>query len=317
MTTTASRTANADDAPPSESSVEEARRLFRAAVEREDAGDLAGAVSLYREALAHAVSPQLLFNIASCEDRLDRLVASSSSFREAARVAEARGNEEVLREARARLQEIEKVTPRFLVRAPANQADAEIQLEVDGSPRAVSSNPILVDPGEHHLFARAADGATFEITIAVRRGDTRTVDITFPTNTAGAPAPTAAPAAETAPTITPSPPSALPILIAGSATAVLASFAVGTFVAGHAKKERYVALNETPTRENEAERIALSDEGTSLYTASTVLTVGAAAAGAATVVFVVRWLTGRNAPARAITTVLVPSARGIDLIGKF
>lgn len=274
-------------------------------------------MSLYREALAHAVSPQLLFNIASCEDRLDRLVASSSSFREAARIAEARGNDEVLREARARLQEVEKVTPRFLVRAPANQPDTEIQLEVDGSPRAISSAPILVDPGEHRLFARAPDGATFEITIAVRRGDTRTVDVTFPTNKAGAPMPPTGPAAETVPTVAPSAPSAIPILIAGSATVVLGSFAVGTFVAGHAKKERYVALNDTPTRENEAERIALSDEGTSLYTASTVLTIGAAAAGAATVVFVVRWLTGRNAPARAVTPLLVPNARGIDLIGKF
>lgn len=273
-------------------------------------------MSLYREALAHAVSPQLLFNIASCEDRLDRVVAAASSFREAARVAEARGNDEVLREARLRLLEIEKATPRFLVRAPSSEADAEIELEVDGTPRALASTPILVDPGEHRVFARASNGATFEITIGVRRGDTRTVDITFPTNKAGAPTPVAGPVAEAAP-MAPSPPSAVPIVIAGGTTAVLGAFAIGTFVAGHAKKERYISLNETPTRENEAERIALSDEGTSLYTASTVLTIGAAAAGAATVFFVVRWLAGRGAPARATSFVMVPDARGVELFGKF
>ena len=313
-----SRAARADDAPTA-ASVDEARRLFREAVEREDAGDLARAVALYREALAHAVSPQLLFNIASCEERLDHLVEAAKTFREAEDVARSRGNEEVLREARARLDQVQKVAPRILVRPPAGIDLATLEIVLDGAPVAGSAAPVLVDPGEHRLAARASDGATFEIGFAVRRGDVRTVDIAFPTSTAGAaaPAPPVSGAAE--PTLVAPPrPSAVPIVIAGGATLVLGSFAVATFVAGHAKKERYVVLNDAPTRENEAERIALADEGQSLYTASTVLTISAAVAGAATVYFLVRTLSSRG-PARAAAPWVAPQVRGrgVELGGTF
>src|SRR5687768_11502380 len=80
----APRDARADEpSSPTAASVEEGRRFFRAAVEREDAGDFEGALPLYRQALTHAVSPQLLFNIASLEERLERLLAAASTYREA------------------------------------------------------------------------------------------------------------------------------------------------------------------------------------------------------------------------------------------
>jgi hypothetical protein len=307
----ASGVARADDEPTA-ASVDEARKLFREAVEREDAGDQEGALALYRKALAHRVSPQLLFNIASCEERLDRLLDAARSFRDAERQAKTLGNEEVLLETRARLQSLEKVTPRFFVRRPPGMEDTEVLL--DGAPSFTSEGPVLVDPGDHRVVAHAPDGATFEIALAVRRGDVRTIDVVFAKSTAGTPLAGSPPAG--AEPLAPARPSFVPVAIAGGATLVLGTVAAVTFAAGSAKQDRYVELNDAPTLANEAERITLSEDGRSLYVASTVFGISAAVAGAATVFFLVRSLSGKSAPRRAATWVL-PSARGVGLGGAF
>ena len=101
----AAHPAFADEPPqePSSADRDEARRLFREAVTREDSGDHQGALKLYEDARTHAVSPQLLFNIANCEERLQRLLEAMKTFREAEAESLARGNDEVLRVTRSTL----------------------------------------------------------------------------------------------------------------------------------------------------------------------------------------------------------------------
>ena len=174
---------------------------------------------------------------------------------------------------------------------------------------------MLVEPGGQRVVAHAPDGASFEIVIAVQRGDVRTIDVLFPTSTAGTALENSAPSGP-AP-IAPARPSLVPVAIAGSASLILGTVAVVTFAAGRAKKARYVELNDAPTRDNEAERIALSDDGGALYLASTVFAISAAAAGAGAVYFLVRSLTYKPPARRAATTWLAPSAGGITFGGAF
>lgn len=283
---------------------EEARRLFREAVAREDSGDREGALELYQQARARAVSPQLLFNIAGCEEALGRLLRARTTYREAADEAKTRGNDEVLREATARLARLAETIPRVRVRLPASPP--QVTVEVDGNAVTIDEAPLLVDPGEHEIFARAEDGATFELAFVASAGEERAVDVVF-ARTTSEPGPVVR--SETKPLPAPAAPSYLPAAIAGGAALAFAAVSGATFAAGRAKKDRFEELNQTPTLANEPHREELRSDGEAFYVTSTIFGASALLAGGAAVFLFVR------AARTKASTSLAPTWGGFVLRG--
>jgi|GEM_PF-3674957 len=305
------RVAHAEGPAPQEAPIDEARRLFREAVEREDAGDLAGALALYERARLLAVSPQLLYNLASVEERLDHLVRARDLFEAAAAEAAARANEDVAREASSRAEHVAQRIPRVRLRLPPGSAGAVVTL--DSVPVDAEPDPRSVDPGEHRVFARALDGASFELAFTAAAGEERIIEVVFARR--DAPEPPNSPVPTLLEKRVPAKPSYAPAAIVGTGAVVLAGLAAATFAAGRAKKELYVERNDAPTAANLSEREELKAAGESLYTASTVFGVGAVVVGGTAVYLLVRTVSGRGTRGAARALWVMPAFGGAAVGG--
>lgn len=282
----------ADDAPnptnDARPDLEEARRLFHEAVDLQESHDVTGALERYARARAIAVSPQLLFNMASCEEALGRYLDASRAYEEARAEAALRGNEDVARAAAFRIDHLSKITPRLVVRLPERASDATLTL--DGRAIAPTSEPRPIDLGEHRVVASSERAGSFELVFTATAGESRVVEVVFPK---GVGARIDEPRAPATPAPRPAP-SYLAAGIAAGTSVVLASFASATFVAGRAYKDDYDALNAAPSDANAADRRRLKADGETMYVASTTLGVAAALAAGAAVFFFVRARVARS-----------------------
>jgi tetratricopeptide (TPR) repeat protein len=158
----------ADHADAAEPTVEEARRFFREAVALDDAGDTAGALALYRKARAVVVSPELLYDIGSCEERLGHPEEARQAYEEARDEAQARGNAEVLREANERLSHLKTASPRIVVIVPPVPTFVP-KSDTPLAPPAVRPRPSYV-PAVAAGGVSVALAAASAVTFAVGRG---------------------------------------------------------------------------------------------------------------------------------------------------
>ena len=300
------------EAPPLSPDLDEARRLFHEAVDADRALDPARALALYQRALAIASSPQILFNIASCEERLGRLQAAAKTYRAAEADAATLHNEEVAREARARLTHLDAVTPRLRLVLPADVEGIDVRL--DDVTLRITTAATLVDPGSHRLVARSADGRVFELTFHVNEREERTIEVRFATERPATPA--MRPVTEAPSPPSPPGPSYVPAIVGGAVTVVLGVLAGSTFAVGRSKKNRYQDLNAGPTPGTEDERRKLKDDGEALYVASTVFGVSAGVVGAATITLLVRAVIGKTRRSSSALWI-APVATGFRLGGSF
>jgi hypothetical protein len=314
VVTTVSGRAGAEEPSPTPAAapdLDEARRLFREAVEVDRAGDPAGALALYERARAITVSGQILFNIGSCEERLGRMLAAARSYRAAEAEAMMRHNDEVERAARTGLAHLEVVTPQVRVVLAVDLEGIEVRL--DDAVIQPSTQAIAVDPGDHHLVARAPDERVFALEFRMNERERRTIEVSFASSTGGVreiPVPVVV-------TEPPPPPSYLPVMIGGAATVVLGTVAGITFAAGRTKKDRYETLNAGPTPGSEDERRQLSDDGKALYVTSTVFGISAALAAGTTLTLLVRTAVARSKRTSASAVWVAPALSGLRLGGVF
>lgn len=294
----AARSAHADE--PSPEDLAEARTAFFEAIAREEANDLEGALASYERARAHAVSPQLLFNIAALQEKLHRLATARRTFELARDEAARRGNDEVLAEAKVRLAALAKTVPRIVIRLHESAAGARVSLDGADVDSITLGTPIELDPGKHRVFARRDDDErSFELTFEAQPSSERVIDVEIGVRHDDLAPPPKAPERTAPPPI---PRNWAAAGIAGGTTLALGVAALATGLVGHTKRNRFVELNANPSPGTLAEREELRADGQGLFTANAVLTGAAILAGGATVYFLVRTL---RAPSSRIA---LPSA---------
>jgi hypothetical protein len=258
----------------SEGELAEARRLFFEGVDAEDGGRYEDAVTLYVRASRIAVSPTLLFNIATCHERLGRLLQAEAVFERALDEARTHKDAEVESEALAKLASLKDEIPRIVLRLAPGTEGAVATL--DESPLA-TLGPERLNPGSHRLAVRSASHArTFEIVLSMEPRSERVVDVDLGPVTGGDAATRAARRTY------------VPMLVAAGSALVLGGGAIVTGLVGHTTYERYLDLNATPAPENRSEREDLRKDGQTLYVANTVLLGATVVAAAVAVYFLVR-----------------------------
>ncbi|MBL8609212.1 MAG: hypothetical protein JNL38_17925 [Myxococcales bacterium] len=278
LVTCVGRLARAQEPAAEEDALSRARAAFFEGVAAEDRRDYGAAVAAYERARAITLSPQLLFNLASCRERLGELLRARDTFEEARALAEARGAAEIEAEARARRDGVAARVPRLLLRARASAAGAAIR--VDGAPVEPGAGPVLLEPGTHRVVAEREGAGPFELTFDAAPGTERVVEIEL---------------LERRLVVVeerrPSPPSKqvnyTPAVALGGAAAVSGVVAVVTGALGYAGRDRYLELNGAPTAENRAEREELAARGNTLYVTSAIFTGVFVVAGAAAVYFTI------------------------------
>ncbi len=280
MAVTLAATAHAE---PTEAELAQARQTFQRGVAAQDDGRYADALAAYTEASRVATSPQLLFNMATCEEQLGQLLRARKDYESAVAAARARSDAEAEREALARLTAIDARIPHVLVHVPAELSDLTATL--DGQPVGIEAlSRLALDPGPHLLNVRSPSRPReFEASFDLSAGGERTFDVDL-----GSAQPIAQP--PPAPPVVPSAqphPNYLPAVFATGLTVAIGFAAIATGVAGHSSRSDYLTLNAAPTNDNLTQREDLRSTGQALYVANAILLgVTAVALGVAVYFFV-------------------------------
>jgi hypothetical protein len=160
-----------------------AEALFDRGVADLEAGRFDKACPAIQESFDLDPRPGTLFTLAECESKRGRITTAIARYEAylalyaklpADKQKKQGDRERVSREALARLA---PAAPEITVSLPAG-APAPAEVTIDGGPLATGLGaPARVDPGEHVIRARGADGATMEKRVKVAAGDRRTVEI--------------------------------------------------------------------------------------------------------------------------------------------
>lgn len=143
-----------------------ARAMFQRAIELEQAGNYATALELFRSVGEVRMTPQVRFHIASCEEKLGRLVTALGGYQLAFADADGVG-EDFKAEVERAVTRLQASIPKLVIQRGAGAEAAEIQL--DGVAIGASSVgvPVPLDPGPHAITAKAPGMLPFNQTVTV------------------------------------------------------------------------------------------------------------------------------------------------------
>lgn len=178
---------------PSKDDLDKARVAFQEGVALAAANNCAGAIVKYKSVIKVISTPQIVFNIAECEERLGKLVEAIGNYRIAASQAE--GDKKavnVLKAVGARIDDIEGRLPKLTI-TRGKGADAAA-VELDGSEVGQLGAPMPVNPGPHIVVARVSGREYLRETVTLTEKEVKTFDVKI---TVAAPPPPRVEAPET------------------------------------------------------------------------------------------------------------------------
>ena len=163
----------------SASELERGRSLFRTALSMEVAGDWAGALSRLEQVSRIKTTPQVRFHLARCKEHLGRQTEALGDYRLAEYEAAQLNATEIgaIRQAR---EELEIRVPKLIVTLNPGLAHATVELDGIAIGESKLGKEIPVDPGDHQLVVRTADGQSFVKLARVAESTTETVQIDPP-----------------------------------------------------------------------------------------------------------------------------------------
>ncbi len=179
----------ADDGPElSRAELSQARAKFQQGIELEHAGNWAGALSVFREVGQVRMTPQVRYHIATCEEKLGKLVVALGGYELALNDAEGM-QPEFIAEVEAAIQQLKARIPKLVIER-GEGADAA-SIELDGVTLGNSSIGVetAVDPGPHTISATAPGRARFTQTVTISETEVTTLSVALEPLVTDAPPP--------------------------------------------------------------------------------------------------------------------------------
>ncbi|HKO53304.1 MAG TPA: PEGA domain-containing protein [Polyangiaceae bacterium] len=194
-----------------------ARAQFQRAIELEQAGNYSTALEQFRDVGQVRMTPQVRFHIASCEEKLGRLVTALGGYQLAFADADSVGGD-FKAEVEAAVTRLEASIPKLVIVRGTGAEAAEIQL--DGVALGASSVgvPVPLDPGPHSISAKAPGALPFSQTVTIAENEQKSVDVAL-TPEPQEPRPSLA--ASAAPPVEQTNPRSIPYVIGGVGIASL------------------------------------------------------------------------------------------------
>ena len=153
-----------------------ARALFQRAIELEQAGNYTEALEHFRDVGQVRMTPQVRFHIASCEEKLGRLVTALGGYELALADAESVG-EDFKNEVDTAVTRLRASIPKLVIQRGTGAEAAEIEL--DGVALGASSVgvPVPLDPGPHSVNAKAPGSLPFAQTVTIAENEQKSVGV--------------------------------------------------------------------------------------------------------------------------------------------
>ena len=170
-------------APPAGAQTKEeldkARVAFQEGVALMAANNCAGAVAKFQAVVKVKRTPQVLFNIGECEERLGKLVSALGNFRLASAAAEGdKKAKDVASQVGQRITDLEARIPKLAIRRGSGAETATILLDGNELGASEISAEMPVDPGSHAVVAKVGDREAWSETVTLEeRGGVKTVEV--------------------------------------------------------------------------------------------------------------------------------------------
>jgi hypothetical protein len=167
-----SQTAHAQD----KKELSKARANFQRAIELEQAGNYTTALETFRDVGQVRMTPQVRFHIATCEEKLGRLVTALGGYQLAFADADSVGDDFKAEVDRA-VTRLQASIPKLVISRGAGAEAAEIEL--DGVALGASSVgvPVPLDPGPHSVNAKAPDSQPFSQTVTIAENEQKDIEV--------------------------------------------------------------------------------------------------------------------------------------------
>lgn len=156
------------------------RTIFQEGLQLEAGGNFAGALSKFQEVSLLKRTPNVLFHIAFCQEKLGQLVAAVGGYK----ITILEGGDDpksakAVQAAQEALVLLEKRVPSLTINRGKNSDLAKITL--DGSELGTASigKPQQIDPGAHSIEAIAAGKIPFKEVIQIAEGENKTIEISL------------------------------------------------------------------------------------------------------------------------------------------
>lgn len=153
-----------------------ARAQFQRAIELEQAGNYTTALETFRDVGQVRMTPQVRFHIATCEEKLGRLVTALGGYQLAFADADGVG-EDFKKEVDTAVTRLQASIPKLVILRSTGAEAAEIQL--DGVALGASSVgvPVPLDPGPHTVSAKAPGSLPFSQTVTIAENEEKSVNL--------------------------------------------------------------------------------------------------------------------------------------------
>ncbi len=170
--------ARASDVDPAQSPLAEA--LFRDARRLMLEGKIEQACPKFEDSLRLDLAGGTAINLALCYEKLGRLAAAWTQYRNAIALAKRETRPDRVEAAESRARELEVILPRIVI-AVSTRVESLADLKVTHNgidvPKAAWNMPFFVDPGKHAVAATARDVNGWETTVHLGKGEATTVSI--------------------------------------------------------------------------------------------------------------------------------------------
>lgn len=152
-----------------------AKAAFNAGLALEAAGDYAQALTRFREVIAVKVTPQALFHIGRCLERLGKWTEAVGNYRLAIEKAEETRAAEAGREAEVARSALEPKVPKLVIRRGRGAAAANIALDGVALGATAIDVELPIDPGPHTVIATVPGQRPTTVEITVAEAETKNV----------------------------------------------------------------------------------------------------------------------------------------------
>lgn len=153
-----------------------ARAQFQRGIELEQAGNYTTALEQFRNVGQVRMTPQVRFHIASCEEKLGRLVTALGGYQLAYADADSVG-EDFKSEVERAVTRLQASIPKLIILRGAGAAAAEIQLDGVALGQSSVGVPVPLDPGPHAVSAKAPLALPFSQTVTLAENDQISVEV--------------------------------------------------------------------------------------------------------------------------------------------
>ena len=159
-----------------EEQIRAARGKFQRGLELEQAGNYAGAVTLFRDVGQIKMTPQVRYHIATCEEKLGQLVAALGGYELALQTSEGM-HPDFIRDVETSVEDLRARIPKLLIERGSGAEAAAIEL--DGVALGVTQigNEMPLDPGPHTVSAKAPGFEDYSETVTVTESNVQTLSI--------------------------------------------------------------------------------------------------------------------------------------------